>query len=97
MVGSCHCRLRRRRICLTLLMTRVRVPRRAGPVCRRARQRHAQLGERLGFRGAPAFFRLAQALGVPAERLAGGVDDPAEGEAEGAEAKARRTRKRRTS
>ena len=30
-----------------------------------------------GFPGAPAFLRLAEALGVPAERLAEGVDDPA--------------------
>jgi transcriptional regulator with XRE-family HTH domain len=35
-----------------------------------------------GFPGAPVFLRLAEALGVPAERLAEGVDDPAE---EGAE------------
>jgi hypothetical protein len=26
----------------------------------------------------PAMLRLAEAVGVPAERLAGGVDDPAE-------------------
>jgi len=30
-----------------------------------------------GFPGTAAFLRLAQALGVPAERLAEGVDDPA--------------------
>jgi transcriptional regulator with XRE-family HTH domain len=30
-----------------------------------------------GFPGVPAFRRLAEALGVPAERLAEGVDDPA--------------------
>jgi transcriptional regulator with XRE-family HTH domain len=30
---------------------------------------------------APAFLRLAKALGVPAERLAEGVDDPAQDEA----------------
>ena len=31
-----------------------------------------------GFPGVPASLRLAEALGVPAERLAEGVDDPAE-------------------
>jgi transcriptional regulator with XRE-family HTH domain len=30
-----------------------------------------------GFPGVPAFLRLAEALGVLAERLAEGVDDPA--------------------
>jgi len=30
-----------------------------------------------GFPGAPAFLRLAEALGAPAELLAEGVDDPA--------------------
>jgi transcriptional regulator with XRE-family HTH domain len=30
-----------------------------------------------GFAGIPAFLRLAEALGVPAERLAEGVEDPA--------------------
>jgi hypothetical protein len=50
-----------------------------------------------GFPGVPACFRLAEALGVPAERLAEGVDDPAEDEGELAEAKPRRARKRRTS
>ena len=43
-----------------------------------------------GFPGVPAFLRLAEALGVPAERLAEGVEDPAEQEAERAEAKRRR-------
>jgi transcriptional regulator with XRE-family HTH domain len=38
-----------------------------------------------GFPGAPAFLRLAAALGVPPERLAEGVDDPAGEEAESAE------------
>ena len=33
-----------------------------------------------GFPGIPAFLRLAEALGVPAERLAEGADDPAENE-----------------
>ena len=50
-----------------------------------------------GFPGVPAFLRLAEALGVPVERLAEGVDDPAEEEAAAAEAKLRRTRRRRTS
>jgi transcriptional regulator with XRE-family HTH domain len=31
-----------------------------------------------GFPGVPAFLRLAETLGVPAERLAEGMDDPAE-------------------
>lgn len=35
-----------------------------------------------GFPGVPAFLGLAEALGVPAARLAAGVDDPAQ---EGAE------------
>ena len=34
-----------------------------------------------GFPGPPAFLRLAGALGVTPERLAEGVDDPAEDEA----------------
>ena len=50
-----------------------------------------------GFPGMPAFLRLAEALGVPAERLAEGVDDPAEEAAQLAEAKPGRVRKRRTS
>ena len=33
-----------------------------------------------GFPAAPAFLRLAEALGVSAERLAEGVDDPAQEE-----------------
>jgi len=33
-----------------------------------------------GFPGVPALLRLAEALGVPAERLAEGVHDPAEEE-----------------
>jgi hypothetical protein len=35
-----------------------------------------------GFPGVPAGVRLAEALGVPVERLAEGVEDPAEDEAE---------------
>ena len=35
-----------------------------------------------GFPGMPAFPRLAEAVGVPAERLAEGADDPAEEVAE---------------
>jgi len=42
--------------------------------------RHWENGR--GFPGVPAFLRLAEALGVPAERLAEGVDDPAEDEPE---------------
>jgi len=40
--------------------------------------RHWENGR--GFHCVPAFLRLAEALGVPAERLAEGVDDPAEDE-----------------
>jgi hypothetical protein len=47
----------------------------------------------LGFPGAPAFLRLAEVLGVPAERLVEGVDDPAGEEAEGGEEGSRRKRK----
>ena len=43
-----------------------------------------------GFPGVPACLRRAEALGMPAERLAEGVDDPAQEEAEAAEAKPRR-------
>ena len=35
-----------------------------------------------GFPGVPAILRLAEALGVPAERLAEGVQDPAGNEEE---------------
>ena len=35
-----------------------------------------------GFPGVSALLRLAESLGVPAERLAEGVDDPAEGKPE---------------
>jgi hypothetical protein len=56
--------------------------------------RHWENGR--GFPGIPRFLRLAEALGVPARRLAEGVDDPAEEEAEPAEANPRRTRQRRT-
>jgi transcriptional regulator with XRE-family HTH domain len=41
-----------------------------------------------GFPGAPAFMRLTEALGVPPERLAEGVDDPAGEEAEAEQATA---------
>jgi hypothetical protein len=37
--------------------------------------RHREDGR--GFPDVPAFFRLAEALAVPAERLAEGVEDPA--------------------
>ena len=42
--------------------------------------RHWENGR--GFPSMAAFLRLAEALGVPAERLAEGVDDPAEGRPE---------------
>jgi transcriptional regulator with XRE-family HTH domain len=46
-----------------------------------------------GFPGVQAGLRLAEALGVPLERLAEGVEDPAEEEAVAAEEQARRRRK----
>jgi transcriptional regulator with XRE-family HTH domain len=46
-----------------------------------------------GFPGVQAGMRLAEALGVTAERLAEGIDDPAEDEALAAEAEARQRRK----
>jgi hypothetical protein len=48
-----------------------------------------------GFPTAPAFLRLAEALGVRPERLAEGVDDPAEDEPEPAREKPRRALKGR--
>jgi hypothetical protein len=45
-----------------------------------------------GFPG-PALLRLAAALGVPVERIAEGVEDPAEDEPEPAPEGPRRTRK----
>ena len=54
-------------------LSRAELARRAGvPV---STLRHWENGR--GFPGVPAFLRLAVALGVPAERLAEGVDDPA--------------------
>ena len=46
-----------------------------------------------GFPGVPAFLRLAEALGVPAERLAGGVNDLARDEANPAARKPHQPRK----
>jgi transcriptional regulator with XRE-family HTH domain len=43
-----------------------------------------------GFPGVPAFLRLAEALGVPAERLAEGVDDAAGDEPEPVRGRPRR-------
>src|SRR5690349_587680 len=45
-----------------------------------------------GFPALPAFVRLAKALGVPPERLAEGVDDPAEQGAEFARGETSSTR-----
>jgi len=47
-------------------------------------------------RGAPAFLRLAEALGVQAERLAEGVDDFAEEQDEPVQEKQRQPQKRMT-
>jgi len=49
-----------------------------------------------GFPGLAACLRLAEALGVRAERIAEGVDDPAQEGAEPARAKPRRARRGRT-
>jgi transcriptional regulator with XRE-family HTH domain len=46
-----------------------------------------------GFPNLPALLRLAGALGVPVERLAEGVDDPAEDEGEPAPQRGRGTRR----
>jgi transcriptional regulator with XRE-family HTH domain len=46
-----------------------------------------------GFPGLPAALRLAAALGVPVERFAAGVEDPAEDEPAAAPKKPRRRRK----
>jgi transcriptional regulator with XRE-family HTH domain len=43
-----------------------------------------------GFPGLPALVRLARALGVPVERFAEGVEDPAEDEPTGPPVKPRR-------
>jgi hypothetical protein len=50
-----------------------------------------------GFSTAPAFLRLAEALGVPVERIAEGVEDSAEDDPEPVKEKPRRTRKGRVS
>ena len=56
---------------------RAEVARRAGvPVSTLRRWEHDR-----GFPGVPASLRLAEALAVPAERLAGGVNDLARNEA----------------
>jgi transcriptional regulator with XRE-family HTH domain len=46
-----------------------------------------------GFPSLPALLRLAGAMGVPVERLAEGVEDPAGDEAGPAEGRPRRARK----
>jgi transcriptional regulator with XRE-family HTH domain len=48
-----------------------------------------------GFPGLPALLRLAGALGVPVERLAEGVEDPAAEEAITGDGRPRRTRRRK--
>jgi hypothetical protein len=53
--------------------------------------RHWENGR--GFPGVPAIIRLAEALAVPAERLAKGVDDLAGDEPEPAPRRPRRTGK----
>ena len=74
-------------------VSRAELARRAGvPV---STLRHWENGR--GFPGAPASLRLAEALGVPAERLAEGVEDPAAQEAEPARAMPQRVRKGTTS
>jgi len=78
---------------LRALRQEATLARRAGTPARTLR--HWESGR--GFPTAPAFLRLAKALGVPAERFAEGVEDPAEGAAGDAEATLQRARKRRTS
>ena len=48
-----------------------------------------------GFPGLPALLRLAAALGVPVERFAEGVEDPAAEEAETTRGRPRRARRGR--
>jgi transcriptional regulator with XRE-family HTH domain len=48
-----------------------------------------------GFPNLPTAMRLAEALGVPVELLAEGVEDPGEDEAVAAEEEARRRRQRK--
>ena len=73
-------------------LSRAELARRAGvPV---STLRHWENGR--GFPAAPAFLRLAEALGVPAERLAEGVDDPAEEQDEPVQEKRRQPRERTT-
>ena len=56
--------------------SRAELARRAGVAV--STLRHWENGR--GLPGVPAFLPLAEALGLPAERLAEGVDDPAENE-----------------
>jgi transcriptional regulator with XRE-family HTH domain len=49
-----------------------------------------------GFPGLPAALRLAAALGVPVERFAEGVEDPADEEPAAPPEKNRRQRRRKT-
>ena len=73
-------------------LSRAELARRAGvPV---STLRHWENGR--GFPGVPAFLRVAEALGVPAERLAEGVDDPAQREPNPPGAKPRRVTRGRT-
>jgi transcriptional regulator with XRE-family HTH domain len=54
-------------------LSRAELARRAGvPVSTLRNWEHER-----GFPGVPALLRLAEALGVPVERLAGGLNDPA--------------------
>jgi transcriptional regulator with XRE-family HTH domain len=73
-------------------LSRAELARRAGVPA--STLRHWE-GDR-GFPG-PAFLRLAAALGVPPERLAEGVDDPAAEEAEADQEEPRPPRKGRSS
>jgi hypothetical protein len=54
-----------------------------------------RLDNERGFPAAAAFLRLAAALGVPPERLAEGVEDPAEDEPEPVREKPHGTLKRK--
>jgi transcriptional regulator with XRE-family HTH domain len=70
------------------ILSRAELGRRAGVPA--STLRHWENGR--GFPAAPAFLRLAEAVGVPAERPAEGADDLAEEVAGTAETERRRTR-----
>jgi transcriptional regulator with XRE-family HTH domain len=78
-----------RGLCEAAGLSRPQLARRAGVPAGTLRNWEADRG----FPGLPALLRLAGALGVPVERFAEGVEDPAGDEAGPAERKPRRARK----